>query len=96
MRYYTIKTANDRTTFKCSACSHSVATAEFDILNGHPRTQAAKAMNEHAAAAHPSQSHGVKHSLLWSLSVNPDIQDTRKRMDQDLLKRRSLAEPRQL
>jgi hypothetical protein len=94
MRYYTIKTANDRTTFKCSACSHSVATADFDILNGHPRTQAAKAMNEHAAAAHPSQPHGVKHSLLWSLNVNADTQDTRKRMDQNLLKRGSLAEPR--
>jgi hypothetical protein len=96
MRYYTIKTAHDRTTFNCSACSYSVATADFDILNGHLRTQAAYAMNQHAAAAHPSQSKDVKDSQLWSLSVNAAIQETSRPMGQNPLSRGSLAEPRHL
>lgn len=89
MRYYTIKTANDRTTFKCSACSHSVATRDFDTKGGHLRTQAAKAMNEHAAAKHRTGSQGVGDSHLWRLSVNAHFQDAAKRMAHDPLKQGS-------
>lgn len=39
-------------TFKCPLCKHSVTTREFSSLNGNCRTQAAKAMNEHAMATH--------------------------------------------
>jgi hypothetical protein len=52
MRHYTIKTMHGVTTFACPHCKHSVATFEFSIQNGSRRTQAASAMNEHAAAAH--------------------------------------------
>jgi hypothetical protein len=43
---------NGFSTFKCPLCKHSVTTQEFSSKNGNCRTQAAKAMNEHAAAAH--------------------------------------------
>ncbi|HEY6338054.1 MAG TPA: hypothetical protein VIW68_06135 [Candidatus Sulfotelmatobacter sp.] len=33
-------------------CKHSVTTAEFDSRNGNLRTQAATALNEHAAKVH--------------------------------------------
>jgi len=52
MRHYTIKTMNGCTTFKCPLCKHSVTPQEFSRENGSCRTQAAKAMNEHARAAH--------------------------------------------
>ena len=38
--------------FKCLLCKHYVTTREFISLNGNCRTQAAKAMNEHATTAH--------------------------------------------
>jgi transposase-like protein len=52
MRHYTIKTMNGVTTFKCPLCKHSVTAQEFSSQNGSRRTQAAKAMNDHATAAH--------------------------------------------
>lgn len=52
MRFYTIKRTNGFTTFKCLLCKHSVTAQEFSSQNGSCRTQAAKAMNEHATAAH--------------------------------------------
>jgi hypothetical protein len=52
MRHYTIKTMGGFTTFKCPLCKHSVTTQEFSSQNGSCRTQAARAMNEHASAAH--------------------------------------------
>ena len=52
MRYYTIQMMRGFTTFMCSRCKHSVTTLDFSSQNGSRRTQAAKAMNEHAAAAH--------------------------------------------
>jgi hypothetical protein len=52
MRQYTIKMINGLTTFRCPLCQHSVATEEFSSQNGNRRTQAARAMNEHATAAH--------------------------------------------
>jgi len=47
-----IKTKQGLTTFSCPHCKHSVTTLEFSSQNGNRRTQAARAMNEHAAAAH--------------------------------------------
>jgi hypothetical protein len=52
MRHYTIKMMNGFSLFKCPLCKHSVTTLEFSSQNGNCRTQAAKAMNEHAAAVH--------------------------------------------
>jgi len=91
MRYYTIRTTADRTTFKCSVCSYSVATADFKIQGGHLRTQAAKAVNEHAAAKHGGQSFGVGHPQPWGLGVNAHVQNTAKRMAYDPLKQSTLV-----
>ena len=52
VRYYSIKTINDCITFTCGLCSFSVTVLDFDSLNGSRRTQAARAVNEHAATAH--------------------------------------------
>jgi hypothetical protein len=43
---------NGGITFKCVSCEHSVSTLDFSSANGNPRTQAARAMNEHSAEAH--------------------------------------------
>jgi hypothetical protein len=43
---------NGFSTFKCRLCKHSLTTRDFSSLNGNFRTQAARAMNEHATAAH--------------------------------------------
>jgi hypothetical protein len=52
VRHYTIKMMNGFSTFKCPLCRHSVTTRDFSSQNGNCRTQAARAMNEHAADAH--------------------------------------------
>jgi hypothetical protein len=52
VRHYTIKMMHGLITFTCQRCKHSVTTSEFSSRNGSRRTQAARAMNEHAAAAH--------------------------------------------
>jgi hypothetical protein len=52
MRHYTITMMRGFSTFKCLVCKHFVATREFNIKNGSRRMQAARAMNEHARAAH--------------------------------------------
>ena len=52
VRHYTIKMMNGFSTFKCPLCKHLVTTREFSSQNGNCRTQAARSMNEHAAAAH--------------------------------------------
>ncbi len=52
VRYYTTKSMNGGTTFKCSLCEHSVTTLNFNSTVGNRRTQAATAMNQHAAASH--------------------------------------------
>jgi hypothetical protein len=82
MRYYTIKVAHDHTTFKCSACPHSVVTTDFDMQGGPLRTQAAKAMNQHAAAKHRTGSQGVGGPNRWSLKINTHFQDASKSMAQ--------------
>jgi hypothetical protein len=43
---------NGGTTFKCALCEHSVTTLDFNSTTGNRRTQAATAMNQHAAASH--------------------------------------------
>jgi hypothetical protein len=58
VRYYTTKSMNGGTTFKCSQCEHAVTTLNFNSGLGNRRTQAATAMNQHAAASHFS-SHTV-------------------------------------
>jgi hypothetical protein len=52
VRYYTTKSMNGGTTFKCSLCEHTVTTLSFNSVIGNRRTQAATAMNQHAAALH--------------------------------------------
>jgi len=52
VRYYTTKSMNGGTTFKCSLCEHTVTTLNFNSAIGNRRTQAATAMNQHAAALH--------------------------------------------
>jgi hypothetical protein len=52
VRYYMIQVINGTTTFSCRHCNHSVTTRDFSSLNGNLRTQAARSMNEHAAAEH--------------------------------------------
>ena len=52
MRYYTTKPMNGGTTFKCTFCEHSVTTLDFNNINGNRRTQAAAAINQHAASLH--------------------------------------------
>ena len=43
---------NGGTTFKCALCEHSVTTLDYNSLEGNRRTQAATAMNQHAAGLH--------------------------------------------
>ena len=52
VRYYTTKSMNGGTTFKCTFCEHSVTTLDFDSTQGNRRTQAATVINEHAALLH--------------------------------------------
>jgi len=52
VRHYTIKMMNGFAKFECSLCTHSVTTMEFNGEHCRCRTQAARAMNEHAAFAH--------------------------------------------
>ena len=52
VRYYTTKSMNGGTTFKCALCEHTVTTLDFNSLEGNRRTQAATAMNRHAAVLH--------------------------------------------
>jgi hypothetical protein len=52
VRHYTIKMMSGFAKFKCSLCKHSVTTMEFNGEHCRCRTQAARAMNEHAKVAH--------------------------------------------
>lgn len=54
VRYYTTNPTNGGTMFKCVFCEHTVATQDFNQKEGNRRTQAAAAMNQHAAALHRS------------------------------------------
>jgi hypothetical protein len=52
VRHYTIKRIAGGMQFTCVGCKHSVTTTEFDARNGNLRTQAATALNQHAAQVH--------------------------------------------
>jgi hypothetical protein len=52
LRHSTIKMINGFAIFNCPLSKHSVTTREFSSRNGSCRTQAARAMNEHAMLAH--------------------------------------------
>src|ERR1700722_460285 len=52
VRHYTIKMTLSVATFTCKRCEHSVTTSQFSSQNGSLRSQAAKAINEHATAVH--------------------------------------------
>ncbi len=52
MKRYIIKRLIGNVKFQCQASSFNVWTKEFDPENGHPRTQAARAMNEHIRREH--------------------------------------------
>jgi hypothetical protein len=54
VRCYTTSRVNGTITFKCIFCEHTVITRNFDIAKGNCRTQAASAMNRHAAELHSS------------------------------------------
>jgi hypothetical protein len=46
---------NGGITFKCVYCGHIVTTLDFDSVKGNRRTQAAAAINQHAAELHLRQ-----------------------------------------
>ncbi|MFZ0284827.1 MAG: hypothetical protein WAL32_06315 [Terriglobales bacterium] len=52
MRYYTTKPVNGGTTFTCTFCEHTVTTLDFAKTGGNCRSQAASAINQHAALLH--------------------------------------------
>jgi hypothetical protein len=52
VRHYTTNRIKDGTMFTCTHCEHSVTTLDFHKETGNLRTQAATAINLHAAAVH--------------------------------------------
>ena len=52
VKHYTIKRIQDGTMFTCVHCEHHVTTLDFHREAGNLRTQAATAINLHAAAVH--------------------------------------------
>ena len=52
MKAYRIERIKSGMRFTCTQCAHSVSTLEFDAKSGNLRTQAATAINHHAATAH--------------------------------------------
>jgi len=51
-RFYTICRIKGGMKFTCTHCTHHVCTFDFDPRNGNLRTQAATAINQHAAKVH--------------------------------------------
>jgi len=49
---YRIERIQGSIRFTCTHCDHSVSTLDFDPKDGNLRTQAATAINDHAAKAH--------------------------------------------
>jgi hypothetical protein len=47
------RTRGEGLKFVCLQCPFSINTTDFDLRNGHMRTQAATAINEHVRSAHP-------------------------------------------
>jgi len=56
---------NGFSVFKCPLCKHAVTTRDFSSTKGNCRTQAAKAMNEHAAAGHGRNTSLAPDARMW-------------------------------
>jgi hypothetical protein len=52
VKSYRIERIKNGMKFTCVQCAHSVSTLDFDAKAGNLRTQAATAINNHAAQAH--------------------------------------------
>jgi len=52
VKAYQIQRIKGGMRFTCTHCEHSVTTLDFDAKAGNLRTQAATAINEHAAKVH--------------------------------------------
>jgi len=52
VKAYRIERVKSGMRFICARCDHSVSTLDFDAKAGNLRTQAATAINDHAAKAH--------------------------------------------
>ncbi len=52
VRHYTTNRIKGGLQFRCTRCEHSVSTLDFDTKDGNVRTQAATAINRHAATVH--------------------------------------------
>jgi len=52
VNHYTTNRIKGGIQFKCIRCEYSVSTLDFDDRDGNLRTQAATAINRHAADAH--------------------------------------------
>lgn len=52
MKAYQIQRIKGGMKFTCTHCEHSVSTLDFDARLGNLRTQAATAINDHAAKTH--------------------------------------------
>jgi hypothetical protein len=54
VKAYRIERIKSGMKFTCTHCAHSVTTLDFDAKVGNVRTQAATAINDHAAKTHPA------------------------------------------
>jgi hypothetical protein len=52
VRHYTNTRIENGSIFQCIHCDHRVSTLQFNRENGNCRTQAATAINQHAASVH--------------------------------------------
>jgi hypothetical protein len=52
VKAYRIERIKGGMKFTCARCAHSVSTLDFDARTGNLRTQAATAINDHAAKMH--------------------------------------------
>ncbi len=52
VKAYQIQRIKGGMKFTCTHCEHSVSTLDFDARLGNLRTQAATAINDHAAKTH--------------------------------------------
>jgi hypothetical protein len=52
VKAYRIERIKNGMKFTCAQCAHSVSTLDFEAKDGNLRTQAATAINQHAAQAH--------------------------------------------
>jgi hypothetical protein len=63
VKAYRIERVKSGMKFTCTHCTHSVSTLDFDAKAGNLRTQAATAINDHAAKAHPEPASSAYENL---------------------------------